>query len=207
MQRGEPSPWPQAQPGPDGFFSAESGEASAQGWAQTSKTCWGLLRALHTCPGFPAQTGRKSGSGTLPPLPLQIHCLPGTLLAPFPGPGGQSLGWPLTNNGLGEKTLQKPLRAPHLGTPPCGSPTPPPHRACTCTRTHTHPHAATPVPGPACLGPASRSGLGTASGRTSARHCRLGPAEQLSVCGGHGWGRVGLGPGGPRGSPNPDGSG
>lgn len=203
MQRGEPSPRPQAQPGPDCFFRAESGEASAQGWAQTSKTCWGLLRAVYTCPGFPAQTGRKSGSGTLPPAPLADPLSPRDL-ALFPGPAGQSLGWPLTNNSLGGKTLQK---APAGTTPGDTLVWLPDLPSPQSMHTHMHPPAATSVPGPACLGPASRSGLGTASGRTSARCWRLSPAEQLSVCGGHGWGRVGLGPGGSRGSPNPDGSG
>lgn len=70
-----------------------------------------------------------------------------------------------------------------------------------------HACATTPVPGPACPGPASRSGLGTTSPENQGQVLRLDPAVQLGVCGGHGLGGVGPGPRRPCGGSDPDGSG
>ncbi|XP_043735553.1 maestro heat-like repeat-containing protein family member 6 isoform X7 [Cervus elaphus] len=50
----------------------------------------------------------------------------------------------------------------------------------THTRVHAHAHATTPVPGPACLGPASRSGLGTTSWEDQQQEPAPGAPQQVS---------------------------
>lgn len=129
-------------------------------------------------------------------LPRQILCPPGTLLGPFLGPGGQNQTPDTQAAGsLGRRAFPKPLAGTTPGNTsvwlPTSTPTPP----------HTHARARTP-PRLSLVPPAWGLLLGQAwarlPGRTSDRCYKLG------VCLGHGWGRVGPGPRGPCGGPDPD---
>lgn len=115
-------------------------------------------------------------------LPRQILCPPGTLLGPFLGPGGQNQTPDTQAAGsLGRRAFPKPLAGTTPGNTsvwlPTSTPTPP--------HTRARAHATTPVPGPACLGPASRSGLGTTSWEDQRQvlQARRVPRPWLGACG------------------------
>ncbi|XP_070078111.1 maestro heat-like repeat-containing protein family member 6 isoform X2 [Equus przewalskii] len=197
MQWRQPRPQPQARPGPAGFFSVELGKALAQGWARTSGPCWGLLRAIHTCPGSPHPEGWEVRVKGPSPPPLADPLSPGILPLPQ-GPGGQSqtpdaqlqAGHSLPAAWAGGP-FTCPQQALCLGTPLCGSPTPP-YTQSTCS----HTYIATPVPGPArglLLGQAGHDFLG-GSGAGVAGWARLSSLACAMAMAGGVWGR-------PRGAP------
>lgn len=172
-------------------FSAESGKVSVQGWAQT-------LRAVHTCwDSMPSRVGGQVKDS--PPCHQPCAPSPADHLSP------RDLAWPFPraqwaepdprHSGCRQPGQEGPPKAPgryHTWRHLCMTPHyPPPTR----WRTRTPPHLSLVPPAWGLI-------LGQAwarlPGRTNNRCYKLG------VCCGHGWGRVGPGPRGPRGGPDPD---
>ncbi|XP_043340205.1 maestro heat-like repeat-containing protein family member 6 isoform X3 [Cervus canadensis] len=122
---------------------------------------------MHTCQdSMPSRVGGQVKDS--PPChqpcapPPADHLSPRDLAWPFPR--AQWAEPDPRHSGCRQPGQEGPPKAPgryhtwrHLCMTPHSLPT---H---THTRVHAHAHATTPVPGPACLGPASRSGLGTTS--------------------------------------------
>ncbi|XP_043340204.1 maestro heat-like repeat-containing protein family member 6 isoform X2 [Cervus canadensis] len=145
---------------------------------------------MHTCQdSMPSRVGGQVKDS--PPChqpcapPPADHLSPRDLAWPFPR--AQWAEPDPRHSGCRQPGQEGPPKAPgryhtwrHLCMTPHSLPT---H---THTRVHAHAHATTPVPGPACLGPASRSGLGTTSWEDQQQEPAPGAPQQVSrraVCG------------------------